>query len=340
MDISGSFTLILGLTYVGASIYFANLEQVTGERGVVLRWLLYGVVAVMFFYGLFILQLPFLPPAPDVEMPNVDVTAAVVIFGLTTALSIFGARIIASITLRQRIRRVLPSIATFDPESAVHMTACVLLLAMIAMTFGDFVVGGGIAGMAASLENTGVNIGDFLFQNALWLVAAALGIGLFIRRTFPSALERLGLRIPTLQDINWGIGVGVLLFGAVIALGMIWLRFVTQEQLEQQTAASSQLAGLINTLPLSLAVSLVVAIGEEIFFRGALQPVFGIWLTSLFFAVIHTQYTLTPATLMILITALALGWLRQRHSTSAAIVAHFVYNFIQLALAVLAGTSL
>ena len=94
------------------------------------------------------------------------------------------------------------------------------------------------------------------------------------------------------------------------------------------------------TLPLSLAISLVVAFGEEIFFRGALQPVFGIWLTSLFFAVIHTQYTLTPATLMIFITALALGWLRQRHSTSAAIIGHFVYNFIQLALAVLAGTQL
>ena len=32
-----------------------------------------------------------------------------------------------------------------------------------------------------------------------------------------------------------------------------------------------------------------------------------IWLTSLLFAVVHTQYTLTPATLIIFITSMALG---------------------------------
>jgi membrane protease YdiL (CAAX protease family) len=340
MDISSSLTLIFGLTYVGSTIYLANHEQITHERSTLVRWLLYGVVAVMFFYGLFILQLPFIPPSTDMEVPNVDAASAAVIFALTTALSLLAARIISSLTLRQRIRRILPASATFDPESAVHTTACVLLLAMIAVTFGDFVVSGGIAGLASNLESSGVNFGDFLFQNVLWLLAASLGIGLFIRRTFPSALARLGLRMPTLHDINWGIGVGVLLYGVVIAVGLAWALTVSPEQLQQQTAASEQLARSIDTLPLSLAISVVVAIGEEIFFRGALQPVFGIWLTSLFFAVIHTQYTLTPATLMIFVTSLALGWLRQRHSTSSAIVGHFVYNFIQLALAILAGTSL
>jgi membrane protease YdiL (CAAX protease family) len=70
-----------------------------------------------------------------------------------------------------------------------------------------------------------------------------------------------------------------------------------------------------------------------VFFRGAIQPVFGIWVTSLFFTMLHTQYTLTPATLVIFITSLVLGWLRNRQSTSAAITGHFVYNFIQLVLA-------
>ena len=119
----------------------------------------------------------------------------------------------------------------------------------------------------------------------------------------------------------------------------VWARLVSPQELQQQTAASEQIAQAFNTLPVSLALSLIVAIGEEIFFRGALQQVFGIWLTSLLFAVIHTQYTLTPATLIIFVTALALGWLRNRYSTSASIVGHFVYNFIQLALAALVGAS-
>jgi membrane protease YdiL (CAAX protease family) len=340
MDISGSIILIFGLTYVGSTIYLANMEWLSGVRSAVLRWLLYGVVALVFFYGLYIVQIPFIPSSPELPLPSVEVGAAALIFVLTTILSLLSARIIAAPTMRQRIRRILPTSATFDPDSAVHMTACVLLLALIAITFGDFVVGGGIAGMAENLESSGINLGDFLFENVLWIFAAALGVGLFIRRVPKTSLERLGLRLPTLQDINWGVGVGVLLFGAVIVLGIVWVSFVSPEQLEQQTAASSELAGLINTLPLALAVSVVVSFGEEIFFRGALQPVFGIWLTSLFFAVIHTQYTLTPATILIFVTALALGWLRQRHSTSASIIGHFVYNFIQLALAVIAGMSL
>jgi uncharacterized protein len=70
-------------------------------------------------------------------------------------------------------------------------------------------------------------------------------------------------------------------------------------------------------------------------FRGALQPVFGLWITSIFFALLHTQYTLTPASLTIVVVALGLGWLRRRYSTAASIVAHFVYNFVLLALPLL-----
>jgi membrane protease YdiL (CAAX protease family) len=88
-----------------------------------------------------------------------------------------------------------------------------------------------------------------------------------------------------------------------------------------------------------LLLSVIVAIGEEVFFRGALQPIFGNVLTTIIFTALHTQYTLTPATILIVATSLALGWLRSRYSTSASIIAHFVYNFIQLAIAVMVGTS-
>jgi membrane protease YdiL (CAAX protease family) len=83
-----------------------------------------------------------------------------------------------------------------------------------------------------------------------------------------------------------------------------------------------------------------VALGEEVFFRGALQPVFGLGLTSVFFALLHTQYTLTPASAGIFLVSLGMGWLRQRYSTTAAIFAHFAYNFIQLALVALANMAL
>ena len=340
MDLSSIFTFVGGLTYISFTIYCANQEQVADSHSGVLRWLLYGVALLTFLYGLFILEIAFSPVPADSQLASIDSSSALVNFVLTTVLSLLSTRVVASAKLRARIRRILPASATYNPDSPVHTAACVLTLAVVSFIIGDFVAGGGIAGLAQNLQTSGVGFGDLFFQEILWVFAAALGIGLFLRRTPQQALTRLGLRIPTRQDINWGIGIGLLLFGLVIATSSVWSLLVSPQELQQQTAASDQLAQSFNSLPVSFITSVVVAIGEEIFFRGALQPVFGIWLTSLLFAVIHTQYTLTPATLIIFITSLGLGWLRQRYSTSASIIGHFVYNFIQLALAVLVGTSI
>jgi membrane protease YdiL (CAAX protease family) len=78
------------------------------------------------------------------------------------------------------------------------------------------------------------------------------------------------------------------------------------------------------------------AIGEEILFRGALQPVFGIIPTTLFFALLHSQYALTPSTIVIILVGGAFGWLKEKQSTTAAIIAHFAYNFVLLGIAYVA----
>jgi membrane protease YdiL (CAAX protease family) len=98
--------------------------------------------------------------------------------------------------------------------------------------------------------------------------------------------------------------------------------------------------GAILRLPAAFWLALTAALSEEILFRGALQPVFGLPLTSVYFALVHMQYALTPAAVIIFVVALGLGWLRQRQSTSSAIIAHFVYNFVQLAVAILAASLL
>ncbi|MCC6802322.1 MAG: CPBP family intramembrane metalloprotease [Anaerolineae bacterium] len=336
-----SFLMFGGvITYVGFTIYLANQETIVANRQGLLRWLLYGLALMTFLYGTFILQAALVPLPAEVDFPQIDSTAGAVYFVLTTAVSLLSIQIISSQTLRERIRRRLPASAAYQPDSPVHTTALVLILAFICVVVGNFVVGGGLAGLAESIQLNGVNLGDILFQNVLWVAAAALGVGLLLRRAPDGALKRLGLRLPTRQDISWGVGIGVLLFGVIVIVSMVWTSLVTPEELQQQTAASGQLAQAFNSLPKALALSVMVAIGEEVFFRGAIQPVLGIWVTSAFFVLLHTQYTLTPATVMIFITSVALGWLRERLSTSASIIAHFVYNFIQLALAVLVGSSL
>jgi membrane protease YdiL (CAAX protease family) len=62
--------------------------------------------------------------------------------------------------------------------------------------------------------------------------------------------------------------------------------------------------------------------------------VFGLWPTTIFFALVHIQYTLTPATLIIVVVGFGLGWLRRRYNTTPAIVTHFLYNFVSIALVI------
>ena len=77
-------------------------------------------------------------------------------------------------------------------------------------------------------------------------------------------------------------------------------------------------------------------LSEELLFRGALQPIFGIVPTSLIFAVSHVQYGLSPATLTVFLLSVVLGIIRKRSNTTVAILVHAGYNFILGLLSLLA----
>ena len=82
-------------------------------------------------------------------------------------------------------------------------------------------------------------------------------------------------------------------------------------------------------------LSLCAGIGEEIFFRAAIQPFLGIGLTSFLFVLLHGY--LTPKNLRLSIYGLALtgiiigfGYLFERVGLVAAIAAHTVFDLVLL----------
>ncbi|PJF27685.1 MAG: hypothetical protein CUN53_03130 [Phototrophicales bacterium] len=333
MDISYLLTMMAALFYCGGAVFIANQEDLYGVQGGLLRWMLYGVAGLTFLFGLTVLQAAF---APVPESQTIDSLAAAVNFVLAAVAAFLIFQLVNSEPLRVSFRKMMGE-GAYRPESRVHLTALALALMLLSITIGNLVLSGGLEGLAQSYAQ-GINPEELIFEQGLWVLFAFLGVGAFIRRNLPVTLSRLGLRMPTAPDFALGVGVGIGLYAVIIALGAVWALLVTPEQLEAQTAASSQLAQAFGTLPIAFMLSLAVAVGEEVFFRGALQPIFGIGLTSVFFTLLHTQYTLTPATIGIFAVSLGMGWLRQRYSTTAAIIAHFVYNFVQLALAILASS--
>jgi membrane protease YdiL (CAAX protease family) len=358
MDLSLLFFGGIILVYIGAMVYIANQDDRTHslpkpidtsdysrqiaeqQRRTLLRWMMYGTLAMNFVFGLLVLQVALLGESPnlktlDVQLPKIDQKAAFLYFVLALVLSVIGFMTTNSYTARARLKRLTGADSLYRPESSVHQVAVILALAFVSASIGQLVLNGGLGGLAQDIESNGISVGVLVFQTVLMIVIAFLGVGLAIRRTFAASLARLGLSLPTPQDLARGLLAGAALFGVQLALVSVWLALTPQSQIAQQTAASDQFAQSFGTLPLALLVSLSAGVSEEILFRGALQPVFGLWLTSLFFTLLHIQYTLTPASLILLVVALGLGLVRKRYNTNAAIVAHFAYNFIQLALSLL-----
>ncbi len=97
------------------------------------------------------------------------------------------------------------------------------------------------------------------------------------------------------------------------------------------------LARILGRRSLGECVTLALAsgIGEEAFFRGAMQPQLGLVATSLLFALAHfaPRRDLLPWTAFSLAAGFALGWLFEATGNLVApVVAHAVVNAINLRL--------
>lgn len=161
-------------------------------------------------------------------------------------------------------------------------------------------------------------------------VLGVAAVGPWVRRPLPDTLRRLGL-VP-LRPWAWllGIAVGV---AAVKAGGQVYdlVNLLTPADCRsQQQRVFEHLAGPQRAWWGQLAVAGAAGIGEEVLFRGALQPRIGIILTSVLWASLHLQYTChglpSASNLYILLLGLLFGVVRRWWGLGAAITAHVAYD--------------
>lgn len=171
-------------------------------------------------------------------------------------------------------------------------------------------------------------IGQFIFELAMVLAAYA-GVGGDLSRTaFAGAVTRLGLdRKMTMKTV---IAV-VLTLVLLLAFNYV---FVGAFHLTRMVRAGDSLVTPRFASPwldflLGILLAAAAALGEEILFRGALQPVYGIPLTSLVWASGHIQYgVMDPLTAVIFVDGLVWGMLRKRFGTRSSILGHFLLDAI------------
>ncbi|BBI33165.1 CPBP family intramembrane glutamic endopeptidase [Cohnella abietis] len=122
----------------------------------------------------------------------------------------------------------------------------------------------------------------------------------------------------------WGAGLAVVVL--IFDLGIS--RFVPEDAADDG-GVNERVFG--NRAVWHIAViSLVVAICEEILFRGAIQHAFGPYWTSIIFAAIHVRYLRHwIPTGLVFIISYGLGWIMIQSGTLwAPIIAHFLIDFV------------
>jgi len=224
--------------------------------------------------------------------------------------------------LLRPFRRALAAVTPMDADSPVDMTGLGLLLPVLVLIgypqFGD-----------ASPPDVIPAVGflDILINLLAFVAIAYIAVGWRIVRSFREATARLGVGRPTALAI--GAGVAVAFLGLVVqgVVGVLTTA-LQPEIIAELDRITDQLTGQLQNPVGAAAIGIGAGVGEELLFRGALQPRYGNVLTSIVFALFHApQYGLNLAVFGLFAVSLLFGLLRNRFGTTAAMIAHAVYNF-------------
>lgn len=155
--------------------------------------------------------------------------------------------------------------------------------------------------------------------------AIGIGIMLFFHHTFPSVLA-----MPAQLDegLRW------LAVGAIAAALLLILSYFFEDWFPSFRDLKSSIVQMIGPLswPAGVYLALISSVGEELLFRGAIQPFAGLWLTAALFGLLHMGPAPVSAwSLWAMLAGLMLGWLSSATASLwPPILAHFIVNLVSI----------
>jgi uncharacterized protein len=168
---------------------------------------------------------------------------------------------------------------------------------------------------------------------AIFVVFSFIAAGVGIYQSPGEVMKSLGLGPLNRTTVLKLIGFALVLAIAIQILEWMLMPLVDPHMREvlNRIVNSLQTHGSVQqTLLAGVFVGLSAGIGEEILFRGLLQPVFGIVPTAILFTLIHVHYGPTVLLLELFIVGVILGVIRQRLNTTAAIIVHAGFDFFAI----------
>lgn len=292
-----------------------------GEGAPLFRWLAYAGLVLMnlllILQGLVVMFL----------LPQVAEEPGLRFGSPATAFVLLATGLLAFLPLLPAVRSQVARWLNIDPANTVHTTALVFALYLLGLTAMQFFLDFG------ELDTAGIELTVLaVWEQALgFLLLGVVGAGLGLRRSLSETLARLGLSRVRGQQVLLGVGAIAALQLFDLAISLLWSSVHPdsfQDILDISRRLFRNFAGPAGAVTLGITAG----VGEEILFRGALQPRFGLWLTTLLFTMGHAQYGLTPALFEVFVIGLVLGIVRTRANTTTAIFIHAGYNAVNVLL--------
>src|SRR4029077_5491657 len=181
--------------------------------------------------------------------------------------------------------------------------------------------------LAADRSQPPLTVLDLFAQEVPFLIIAAAGVGLYIRRDGAQTAARLGVVMPAWWQIALALAAAGIFFAFGQGVDSLSHTF-TPGVAHNVDITTQHVFGSLGSPVGIAAISLLPAICEEILFRGALQPRLGLVITALLFTSIHTQYSISFDTLAVFILALGLGLIRKFTNVTTSSITHATYNLI------------
>lgn len=243
---------------------------------------------------------------------------------------VLGLGIALWLPLVKSFRFALARYTPLDPTSPIDMSGLACILVVIAFSGLQFT----ITDTAPATQND-LTLGDTLaalISSFIAFVAIAyLCVGYRVWRPFVDATKRLGVDKPSPRTI--GIAVAAVVPAFVLSMIGSALTIAFQpsyadnlrETVDQMTTGVQNPAG-------ALILGFSTGVGEELLFRGAIQPRFGIVLASLTWTLLHAQYGLSFVLVGLFAIGILLGFIRKYMGTTAAMITHGLYNVIVVLL--------
>jgi membrane protease YdiL (CAAX protease family) len=168
--------------------------------------------------------------------------------------------------------------------------------------------------------------------NCVMMCFAAVAVILFFHENSSIALVFGGA--PLIYQVAFGLGLG----GVYWAASQIGYRFVASKEATRSTIESYCRLDLSGWNP--LWISIAAGFGEELLFRGALQPLLGVPFASVLFVIAHARaYRFSTLKARVLVQSLgiffiglAFGYIALYAGLITAMITHTLVDFVGLRL--------